>query len=55
MKFKINSYFAVLCLAVAGIGAALLIFHVATSNKLSGTVNGSEARYAPLQWDILSH
>lgn len=53
MRDKINSYFAILIITIAGALATLLIVHVATNNTLSATVNGSEANYASLQKSIL--
>ncbi len=52
MKEKINSYFAVLLITIAGAGAALLIVHVAYDNAFAN-FGGSEAAYAPLQESIL--
>lgn len=53
MKDKINSYFAVLIIVIAGTGAVLLIIHIATANTLPTTFGGSEARYVQLQQSIL--
>ena len=47
MKEKINAYFAVLLITIAGSGASLLIIHVANANALSIAL-GSEATYAAL-------
>ena len=55
MKDRINSYFAILLITVAGAGATLIIVHVANTTRLSTIVNGSEASYAPLQQSILKH
>lgn len=52
MKEKINSYFAILLITIAGAGAALLIVHIAYSDAFD-TFGGSEAAYAPLQKSIL--
>ena len=53
MKDKINSYFAVLLIVIAGAGATWLIVHVVYANTFSIMVSGSEANYAPLQQSIL--
>ncbi len=45
MKDKINSYFAVLLVTIAGSGATLLIVHIANSDTLAATFAGSEANY----------
>jgi hypothetical protein len=55
MKDKVNSYFAALILLIAGLGAAWLIYHLATTNTLKNTVNGSEANYSQLQQSILKN
>lgn len=52
MKEKINSYFAVLIITIAGSAAAMLIIHIAYSNASVLTVN-SETQYAQLQQSIL--
>lgn len=44
MKDKINSYFAVLIITIAGAGATMLIVHVAYANT-SALVFGTEAQY----------
>ena len=54
MKDKINSYFAVLLITIAGAVASLLIVHVATDNILASTINGNRANYAQLQQSILN-
>lgn len=51
---NINSYFAILLIAIAGAVATRLIIHVATANTLTATVGGNEASYAQLQQSILS-
>ncbi|MHB1769900.1 MAG: hypothetical protein ACYCPH_02350 [Minisyncoccota bacterium] len=53
MKERINSYFAILLITIAGAGATLIIVHVAQTKTLGNIVNGSEASYAPLQQSIL--
>lgn len=59
MKDKVNSYFAALILLIAGLGAAWLIYHLATTNTLKNTVNGTgtgtEASYGQLQQSILKN
>lgn len=55
MKDKINSYFAVLLITIAGSGATLLIVHIATSDTLAATFAGSEANYyTSLQQPVLN-
>ncbi|HVB20007.1 MAG TPA: hypothetical protein VNF51_01815 [Candidatus Paceibacterota bacterium] len=54
MKEKINTYFAILLVTIAGSGAALLIVHVATTDAIAATFGGSETVYAPLQRSILN-
>ena len=54
MKERINSYFAVLIITVAGAGAAWLIIHLATADTLTANFGGAEAKYAPLQKSILN-
>lgn len=55
MKDRINSYFAVLLITVAGAGATLLITHIANTDtdKLSQIVIGNEKNYDALQHSIL--
>lgn len=53
MKDKINSYFAVLLITIAGAGATLLIVHIAVSDTLTMTISGNEAKYIQLQRSIL--
>ena len=53
MKERINSYFAILLITIAGAGASLIIVHVANTTTLGSTVSGNEASYAPLQQSIL--
>jgi len=55
MKDKINSYFAVLLITIAGAGATLLIVHIATADVLDITVSGNEAKYIQLQQSILKN
>ena len=55
MKDRINSYFAILLITIAGAGATLIIVHVANTTRLGKIVNGSEANYAPLQQSILKN
>ena len=53
MKDKVNTYFAVLIIVIAGANAAWVIVRVATTDILTTAVIGSEASYAPLQKSIL--
>lgn len=55
MKDKINAYFAVLLITIAGSGATLLIVHIATSETLLATFSGNETTYAALQQSILNN
>ncbi|MFA6519838.1 MAG: hypothetical protein WCT41_03405 [Candidatus Paceibacterota bacterium] len=59
MKDKVNSYFATLILLIAGLGAAWLIYRLATTNNLknavTGTGVGTEASYSQLQQSILKN
>jgi hypothetical protein len=52
MKGRINSYFAILLVTIAGAGAATLIVRVASTDA-SAIVGGGEADYASLQQSIL--
>ncbi|MDE2173425.1 MAG: hypothetical protein KGJ31_02395 [Patescibacteria group bacterium] len=52
MKDKINSYFAVLLITIAGAGATMIIVRVANTDT-STFATGSEAQYASLQNSIL--
>lgn len=45
MKDKINTYFAILLITIAGSGAALIITHVGTTNVIEKAFAGSEANY----------
>jgi len=53
MKEKINAYFAVLLVTIAGSGAAMLIVRVAFNNT-PVFLYGSAAPYAPLEQSILN-
>ena len=53
MTEKINSYFAVLLITIAGACASLLIIRISNSSTLATTFNGSEAHYSSLQQSIL--
>ena len=53
MTYKLNSYFAVLLVTIAGAAATLLIVHVVFANSFETTFDGSEAAYAALQQSIL--
>lgn len=52
MKEKINTYFAVLLITIAGAGAALLIIHIATTETTIVTTS-NEADYTALKESIL--
>lgn len=45
VKDKINSYFAVLLITIAGAGAALIIIHVANSNTIVTEFGSSATIY----------
>jgi hypothetical protein len=53
MKGKINLYFSLLLVTIAGAGATLLIVHIVYANTFDTTMSGSEANYASLQQSIL--
>lgn len=53
MKDKINTYFAVLLVTIAGASATWIIVNVAVTDTLAATVNGSEVQYVMLQKSIL--
>lgn len=53
MKGKANTYFAILLVAVIGIGAVLLLMRIVTTNSLPATLGGSEANYDQLKESIL--
>ena len=55
MKDRINSYFAILLITIAGSGATLIIVHFANTTTLASTISGSEAHYGPLQQSILKN
>jgi len=55
MKEKINAYFAVLLVTIAGSGAALLIVHIATTDVLVAAARDTEANYAALRQSILNN
>lgn len=54
MKDKVNSYFAILLVTIAGGGAAMLIIHAAFNNTFTNASTGTEATYAALQQSILT-
>lgn len=54
MTDKINTYFALIIIIIAGTAAAMLIIHTANSTKLVQRVGGTEAGYASLQQLILN-
>ena len=53
MKERINTYFAILLITIAGAGATSLIVHIAFSNTDAFVANNSAARYLQLQQSIL--
>ncbi len=55
MKERINTYFAILLVTIAGAGATALIVHVAFSNADAFAANNSEAQYLQLQQSILKN
>lgn len=54
MKDRINTYFAILLITLAGAGATMLIVHVALANAYSSTFTDSEAVYASLQQSVVN-
>lgn len=48
MKYRINAYFAVLLITIAGAGASLLIIHVAYANTFEINLASSGAAYSSL-------
>ncbi len=52
MKGKVNLYFAILIITIAGIGAAFLIIRIANTNASSFSKN-NETQYKALQQSIL--
>lgn len=46
MKDKINSYFAVLLITIAGAGASMIIIHVAYANTFEVMMVSNQAAYA---------
>ena len=55
MKWRLNSYFAVLIITIFGAFASWLIVHVAYANTFATTMGGSEAGYSSLQQSILEN
>lgn len=55
MTARINFYFAILLITIAGAGATLTIVHTAYNNQFNvlASKNGNEASYAALQAQIL--
>lgn len=53
MKYKINTYFAVLIVTIFGVAAALIIMNVATRNTIIIIHSDSEASYEQLKQSIL--
>jgi len=45
MKYKLNSYFAVLLITIAGASASMLIIHVAFANTFQITMVSNQASY----------
>lgn len=54
MKEKINSYFAVLLITIAGAGATLLIVHIANTGDSYMASVGNNSATASLQKSILN-
>ncbi|HUY62492.1 MAG TPA: hypothetical protein VMV50_01715 [Candidatus Paceibacterota bacterium] len=48
MKEKINTYFAILIITVAGAGASLIIIHTANANVTALTFGSEAGQYASL-------
>jgi hypothetical protein len=55
MKGKVNTFFAILLVAIAGLVATWFIYHLAYENNLAQTVNGNEANFSDLQQSILKN
>jgi hypothetical protein len=55
MKYRLNAYFAVLLVTVAGASAALVIVHVATTDIVNTAMQGTEGSYAALRQSILKN
>lgn len=53
MKDKVNFYFSMLMMFIAGAGAMWVIVHAATTLRPATVVGGSEASYTDLQQSIL--
>lgn len=54
-RYRINAYYAILMITVAGALAAYTIVHVATNNVILNTKHNSEAQYTALQQSILKN
>lgn len=52
MKHRVNAYFAVLLITIAGAGAALLLVHIVTSNTFTITFSSGATKYEELQKSI---
>ena len=52
MKVRINTYFAVLFITIAGSGAALILVHIVNSNAFTGTFSSGVTKYDELQKSI---
>lgn len=55
MKARINSYFAILLITIAGAAAALIIIHVANENTFNIIMVNGGTDYGPLERSILTH
>jgi len=53
MKDSVNTFFAILLVAIAGLAATWFIYNLAYKNNISNTVGGSEASYSSLKESIL--
>lgn len=54
MKDKINTYFAILLVTIAGAGAALLIVHISVAKTPVVETGYNEASYSSLKESILN-
>ena len=48
MKYRINSYFAILLITIAGAGASLIIIHIVYANTFDVMMVSNQAAYASL-------
>lgn len=54
MKDRVNTYFAVLLITIAGAGAALLIIHISVAKTPNVETGYNEASYSKLKESIFS-